>query len=758
MAERQVHNQLNKTDNIQQRLISMIELAKSESLTDLHQAIITLQRAKSIGLKTTYHNALSKIFTNIGLYNVQLREFEKSQTAFEQALTYVAQDSIEAFEIQAKLIKSLIIKGDFNQGKTQALKLLNKIKEQPYYEVKLYLLVVLAISNFRLNDYKASKKAARAAITLQTRIDIHQAANQIELAKAHEILGRIAVTKGDYKTAEIYYEKAIPLARADESNHLSFGILNNYTHIYFEQGDVVKAFEKISLAEEAIPKNNTLYYEAFIAGNKADIYGLAGDINNALEFNYRSLELMQQYSQPYYIVSRLTSIGQLLLKSNQKEKALKYLNEAKTLGDSIQYKEFHNEINRSIGKYYLKNGDYDQALQYFQNILEQSKIINNTGLYIRTLISLGETYLAQEEYQIALQHWQEALDRTDKIGSTQYKGQILNGIGRTHLENEALEDSKKYLEQALLVNQEGNYKDLLEVTYQLLYQWYKAKGNFEQALSHYQKFKSYEIEKLHQANKEQVQQLELNINLQKKEKEIQLLKQKEILLQQANENLNHFASVASHDMREPLRMIHQFTQLLKRRNQKVLDERSLEYVDYILDGSSRMTTLIKNLLEFAKAGKLDKPLIAVNLNDVLQLAKVNLHLQIKEKQAQLEIEDNLPIIQAHRNPIVEVFQNIISNGIKFQKADTKPQIKIYLKSDTPTHYTIAIQDNGIGIQPKNLEKVFEIFNRFEARSDYEGNGIGLATCKRIMESYNGSITLESTVGEGTTFYLHFAKT
>lgn len=754
MTIQQLEDKLSQEKDDSKKLHLMLEMAKVEMKVDLFKALKTLQKAKGITVSSVDSVITFDVLFELGEVYFRLKKYGKSFEILEEALQYVEPLSKNGLKAQKKQIKGQIVKGNFEKGKIDALALLEKIDDTIEKNVALYLNSIVAIAAFRLSDYQLSKKSALKAIEISETVNLIPR-NQKEIAKSLEILGRLEVINGNYGAAEAYYAEAVEYSKADKTNHTTFAILNNFTHIYFEKGDLVKAFEKISEAEESIPTERKSYYQAFIYSNKADIYNLAGDFDKALEFNYRSLELMQEYSQSYYLVSRLSSIGQLLLKTNQKEKALEYLNEAKTLGNSINYTRFHNEINQSIGHYYLKNEDYKQAFIYFSTILENIRIVKNTGLLIRTLTALGKTFAAQIQFEKANEYFTEALELADKTESNYYKGDILNELGKLYLKTYTPQLAKGFLEQALTVNQMGNYKDLLESTHQTQYEWHKSQGDFEQALHHYQAFKSYEVEKLQQVNLQKVKQLELNIDLQKKEKEIQLLKQKENLLQLSNDSLSHFASVASHDMREPLRMIHQFAQLLKRRNSKNLDKRSLEYLNFILDGSNRMTSLIKNLLEFSQAGKLDKPPAKVDLNDVIRLVMMNLHVQIKDKSAIINATQ-LPTIHAHVSPIVQIFQNIISNGIKFQKPDNQPVISITTK-ETAQKQVVIIQDNGIGIEAKNLPKVFEIFNRFEARTNYEGNGIGLATAKKIIESYHGSITVESTIGEGTTFYVEFPK-
>ncbi|MFK7903572.1 MAG: ATP-binding protein [Chitinophagales bacterium] len=220
-------------------------------------------------------------------------------------------------------------------------------------------------------------------------------------------------------------------------------------------------------------------------------------------------------------------------------------------------------------------------------------------------------------------------------------------------------------------------------------------------------------------------------------------------LEVSNESLKRFTSVASHDMKEPVRMIISFGQLLQFRYKKILDKSGREYLQYIQGAAEQMNSLIVNLLEYAKAGTLNQEPQAVNLEDIVEVVKDNLRLKILETQT-IIFHQNLPTIHVHFTYMLQLFQNIISNGIKFQKAEVKPQIVITAKQ-LPDAHLISIQDNGIGIASENQCQIFEAFKRLHTKQEYEGSGIGLSTCKKIVDSYGGKIWIESELGKGTIF-------
>jgi PAS domain S-box-containing protein len=222
------------------------------------------------------------------------------------------------------------------------------------------------------------------------------------------------------------------------------------------------------------------------------------------------------------------------------------------------------------------------------------------------------------------------------------------------------------------------------------------------------------------------------------------------LLQQSNEDLERFAYAVSHDLQEPLRMVGSYSQLLVRRNEGRLDEDSQQFVRYIVTGVERMRALVRDLLEFSKATKEHpRPEEPVDANAVLGLVLQNLQFRISEAGARITF-DRLPLVWTHESRLLQVLQNLIGNALKY--CETKPEIHISADLDGEDCWRIGVHDNGIGIPPQHREKVFGLFTRLHTRAEYPGTGIGLATCKRIVEQEGGRIWVESTPGKGSTFY------
>jgi signal transduction histidine kinase len=225
-------------------------------------------------------------------------------------------------------------------------------------------------------------------------------------------------------------------------------------------------------------------------------------------------------------------------------------------------------------------------------------------------------------------------------------------------------------------------------------------------------------------------------------------------LTRSNKELEQFAYVASHDLQEPLRKVSSFAQLLAARYQGKLDADADEFISYMVDGARRMQILIQNLLAYSRLGRKGQAHAPIEANDVLKQALANLQGAIDESGAVITC-DSLPTVLGDESQLVQLFQNLIGNAIKFRGAE-KPSIEVRVEPTGQT-WTFAVRDNGIGIDPQFAERIFVIFQRLHSQAEYPGTGIGLAFCKKIVERHGGRIWLEPQVGQGATFCLSLPR-
>lgn len=219
-------------------------------------------------------------------------------------------------------------------------------------------------------------------------------------------------------------------------------------------------------------------------------------------------------------------------------------------------------------------------------------------------------------------------------------------------------------------------------------------------------------------------------------------------LARSNRDLEQFAYVASHDLQEPLRMVATYTQLLGERYRGKLDEKADKYIAYAVDGALRMQTLINDLLVYSRVGRQPREPQRIAGGDIVQRALKNLHAAVSECGGRITCDD-LPTLYVEAGPLVQVFQNLIGNAMKFHGPEA-PRITIRAQQKD-AQWVFSVADNGIGIDPEQAENVFVIFKRLHSRSEYPGSGLGLAICKKIVEQMGGSIWVESQLGKGATF-------
>jgi len=228
----------------------------------------------------------------------------------------------------------------------------------------------------------------------------------------------------------------------------------------------------------------------------------------------------------------------------------------------------------------------------------------------------------------------------------------------------------------------------------------------------------------------------------------------ELQLLESNSDLEQFAYVASHDLQEPLRAVGGFCQLLQRRYSDSLDETARGYIAKAVEGASRMTTLIDDLLEFSRVGNDKRPLKMICMKDVVAAAMEQMQLSIEESGAQITVED-LPMVAGDAQLLAQLFQNLISNAVKFRQQNIPPRIRIFA-TRTELFWDVSVEDNGIGIRADHIKQTFTIFKRLHRREEIPGTGIGLAICKRIADRHNGTISVSSTPGKGSVFTLRLA--
>jgi len=328
------------------------------------------------------------------------------------------------------------------------------------------------------------------------------------------------------------------------------------------------------------------------------------------------------------------------------------------------------------------------------------------------------------------------------------------------------------LSKGLELAKQREDRNMQIICFEALSNVYKKEGNFRKAVAFQDQYLDHS--RALQLKKQNLQFLDLEISqvIKDKQRRIEqlikdneykalLLKQSERIaeqnqaLKEANEELRQYAYVTSHDLKEPLRMISNFSKLLEKKYKNDLGKESEEYFEYIDQGVYRINTLLDDLLKYTTIGNANVELSQVHLRDVIDICLMHLKVKIEESNTSFQI-GNMPIVYSNQSLLIQLVQNIISNAIKFKKADVAPKIKISGEEDEIS-YILTITDNGIGIPEEQLKRIFIIFQRLHSRGTYEGTGIGLAICKKVIKKLGGEIWVKSTVKVGTSFTFTIPK-
>ena len=645
----------------------------------------------------------------------------------------------------------------FEQGKEYFLKGLEKINIEQEQEIYFDLLLGLGRAHKRLNNYEKSLECFSKVIDSQK-----YRPENIVLANAHNYLGSIYQSLGEYEKSFQQQLKALHFHELEKD-------LNGIGRDYYGIGSLLFYQDRFDQALKYYKKANRLFtqiehqrliYSSLCA--MGSTYAELGNFKESLEYGNKGLDLARELDYKTGIAYSLGNVAHVMLQLNQMDEAKEMLLEA------LKLKEDLNDPWAIIGghlglvKASLICKKPKKALPHLKIALELSIKIKSKTRELETYQQYKEVFKALGDYPKSyfyLEKYSTLKDSVlnektvEEMGQTKRKFEMEkkeNEIALLKTKNENLEIKKKI--QRLHT---GIFLSLLLIV--LIAFGVNAKNLKNQKQTNLVLEKQQK--KIQNQNdvlqEKQTQLIELNNLLEKnnvlledKNEEIQT---KNKQLKNSNEDLKNFAYVASHDLKEPLRMIHSYTSLLKRRYNDLFDETGQEFLFFVTDAVKRMDVMLSDLLDYSRIDSRGDSENFVEIKDVLLVVNSNLVNLLKENNATLIYkEENLPMVKSNTSKMVQLFQNLISNAIKF-KGENNPTVEIDCRKDA-NEFIFSIKDNGIGIAPENHEKVFEMFKRLHSREEYEGTGIGLATCKKIVQKYGGEIWIESEIGEGTTFF------
>jgi signal transduction histidine kinase len=541
-----------------------------------------------------------------------------------------------------------------------------------------------------------------------------------EIAKISANISATYQAMGDFEKA---YNFGLDCLRRNEEIKDSSGMAEAYYELgtlFFYQKNHKEALDyyKQSMAISQSLKTPKALYSCL--GAMGSAYEELGDLKAALNYNLQSLEIARKMKQKLPEAYALHNVGTVYIKMGMNDRALDYLNASLKLKQELDDVWGLVASYKYLGLLYLQKQAFEQAIVHLNAGLALAKASNSKNREAELLTILAEAYEKAGNHAGAI----EALRRSADLKDAMLSEAIVRELGE---KKESYELLKKEREIAVLTKE----REISRLRTSII-----AIIACFLLLAGWQLWRQYRLQRRN------------NAVLKEKNAFIDGQNQR---LQLANGELQQFAHVASHDLREPLRTIGSFSTLLSRHYDSKFDDEAREYQGFIQSAVKRMQHLLDDLLEYARIDYKEGEREITDLSRVVQEAMMNLKNQIESTQATIEVMA-LPSLRVFPRQMLQLFQNLISNGLKY-RGEAAPRIRISSTFSPQTNlHTVAVSDNGIGMDPANLDRIFNMFVRLHGLGKYEGTGIGLATCKKVVERHGGKIWVESTPGKGSTFY------
>jgi signal transduction histidine kinase len=657
----------------------------------------------------------------------------------------------EVIDIFRKIIQLLDFDGILNSfGKIQLIDLLKKVGE-------IYLIQ---------EKYNHAEKSYQVILTVAADYPIEQVKIYLKLS--------------DINTASRSYDRVIEvlkLAEAVISSHeipeiVQIQCFQNFSDYYVQQGNYSDIFKYASKVVELAKSLGNGEYEARALNICAIPYAVRGEYKKAFEYMNTALEKAESLGLRKIIASTLVNIGNVFSALHNYEESI--YNYKKVLdyykGELIDISVGITYFN--LGSSYLALNDLESSEENLKAALVIGEKLEHKLLISRIYFELVKIYIERDDLETAITYSFEAEKVYPKTGNPSAYETYLANRCMLNLLRKKYHKAIKHGEEAVSYCIKAKNIKTLKRTYKAISEAYKAIGDYKKAFEYLALFSETSEEFILQIRERRMMNLEIQYSLKDKEKEIELLKKEMLIaklklsyqseiesqndkLKMSNQELRQFTYAISHDLKEPLRMISSFSNLWYRKNKDTNDETDEEYFYFIRDGAERMTNMLQGLLDYAIVGKKARKPETIDMNEMVTDIQTILYVQIQENQPTFEIE-NLPTVYTHEVLLFQLMQNLISNAIKFKRAKTYSVIRITSKEDAK-YYTIGIHDNGIGIAVGNIENIFKIFKRLHTKEEYEGTGIGLSLCEKIVYYLGGKIWMNSTLDEGSSFYFSLPK-
>jgi signal transduction histidine kinase len=549
----------------------------------------------------------------------------------------------------------------------------------------------------------------------------------------------------------------------EKSDELKADLLQHLSQIHRRRQD----FEKLDTYSGALLDiSRQIHDEALEATallNLGIVRSIESDYRSAMTHFVESLEQSERVGFRSNVAHCLINIGNVYANLFNYEDAFDRYNIALTNYADVLNENTRIAVNLNIGNLCHATEQYNLANDYFEKGLELANITEKSDMSAHAHTLICRTLLADKRSIEANRHVE--------FGAVNHPIHLLN-VAEIHFLEGNTEGATQHIVNGLEAAKNAK-DDTSELRgFRLLADIYEKIGDFNRAFRAEKVYSTKQVDYLRMQRTMHALDLEIRFSLREKQQRIEELTkensfqgilleksdqiaQQNVQLTQANEELEQFAFITSHDLKEPLRMIGSFSQIIQRTYTDTIDENTSLYFRHINDGVTRMNALLDALLQYATIGKAEEETDIVDIADVIAIVKNNLHVKIEETYGNI-LCGELPQITSVQTLLVQLFQNLIGNALKFNRPDNRPIILINAE-DKRDHWLFSVEDNGIGIDKEHCERIFVIFQRLHKRDKYEGTGIGLSICQKIVHQLNGKIWVESETMKGATFYFTLPK-
>ncbi len=490
-----------------------------------------------------------------------------------------------------------------------------------------------------------------------------------------------------------------------------------------------------------------------LEGYKPKELGLLAKIQNAIGAAYRkkgnnAKALMHYYKALEFEVTSVdgmayNNIANLFKETGDYKKSRKFFKKSAKIHKSINNYNFlaYNWFN--LAEIEMKIGNFEKAEQYCRDSANIAREKDQSNLLAISLARLGEISAEQNDIELAEQHLKKAIEIFRSHKFYHELNHYLIQWGKICLKASNYNKSIKLFHESLIISREIGFVPEEKTALSNIHQAYAAKKDYTKAYKYQQELVALQNKIIKDKSKQNIDDV---INKQKSE--IRGLRKKTDLIKRQNEDLKQYAYIVAHDLKEPLRNICSFADLLKNRYQDEFDKDATEYLNYISGGAKHMNELLSGLLKLNTIENKKDKWESVNIPELLERIIYTHKEKLKEKNVTIKFDKTIPQINGSKVYLTQLFQNLISNGIKF---NDKEKIHITIKAINKEDYTIfSVEDNGIGIEEEYFDKVFNLFHRLD-KTTQTGSGIGLAIVKKIIQIHNGEIWLESEKNHFTRF-------